>query len=242
MFSNIGDDFQKQTKYHRGQKWTPLNWLQKPEVYKNYPSRDKISLSFTFPNKAIPFTDLLKRRKSVRTYSPRPISRSDLSFLLWASTGVQRKEQGYEFRTVPSAGALYPIETYIVVNNVEALEKGIYHYDIAGHALDELRLGAFGERLAHGALDQMMCLDAPATFIWAAIFERSKWKYKQRAYRYVYLDAGHIAQNLALAATSIGLGSCQIGAIFDDEVNGVIGLDGVKESAIYLGVVGHPYE
>jgi SagB-type dehydrogenase family enzyme len=87
-----------------------------------------------------------------------------------------------------------------------------------------------------------MCRDAPGAFVWTAIFERSKWKYKQRAYRYVYLDAGHIAQNLALAATSIGLGSCQIGAIFDDEVNAIIGVDGINESAIYLSVVGHPMQ
>jgi SagB-type dehydrogenase family enzyme len=84
------------------------------------------------------------------------------------------------------------------------------------------------------------CVEAPAIFVWTAIFERSKWKYKQRAYRYVYLDAGHIAQNLALAAVSIELGSCQIGAIFDEEVNALIGVDGVNESAIYLSLVGHP--
>jgi len=77
-------------------------------------------------------------------------------------------------------------------------------------------------------------------FVWSAIFNRSKWKYKQRAYRYVYLDAGHIVENLALSATSIGLGSCQIGAFFDDEVNRVIEVDGADESAIYLSVVGHP--
>jgi SagB-type dehydrogenase family enzyme len=240
MSSTIGDDFQKQTKYHRGQQWTRLNWLKKPEVYKTYPSRNKIQLPRTFPNKVIPFTDLLRRRKSVRTYSLQPLSMSDLSFLLWASTGVQRKQHDYEFRTAPSAGALYPIETYTVANNVEGLEKGVYHYDIAAHALEELHLGTYGESLAHAALDQEMVLDAPATFVWTAIFERSKWKYKQRGYRYVYLDAGHIAQNLALAATSIVLGSCQIGAMFDEEVNAIIGVDGANESAIYLSVVGHP--
>jgi SagB-type dehydrogenase family enzyme len=93
--------------------------------------------------------------------------------------------------------------------------------------------------MAHAALEQKMCSDAPIVLVWTAIFERSKWKYAQRAYRYVYLEAGHIAQNLAVAATGIGLGSCQIGSFFDDEVNQILGVDGKDESAIYLSVIGH---
>lgn len=240
MSISVGDDFQNQTKYYRGQKWTQLNWMKKPEGYKTYPSKNKIPLSHRFPDKTISFSGLLRKRRSVRKYSVQPLSMSDLSFLLWASTGVQRTQNGHEFRNAPSAGALFPIETYIVANNVEELERGVYHYDVAAHALEELKLGIYGETLAHAALDQEMCLDAPAIFVWTAIFERSKWKYKQRAYRYVYLDAGHIAQNLALAAVSIELGSCQIGAMYDEEVNALIGVDGVNESAIYLSVVGHP--
>jgi SagB-type dehydrogenase family enzyme len=184
--------------------------------------------------------EVLRKRTSVRSFSIKPLSKSALSYLLWTSTGVQRTQNGYEFRTAPSAGALYPIETYVVANNIEGLDKGLYHYSIASHSLEELRLGDFSEKIAQAALDQEMCREAPVTFVWTAIFARSKWKYEQRAYRYVYLDAGHIAQNLALAATSIGLGSCQIGAIFDDEVNEIVGADGVEESAIYLSVVGHP--
>jgi SagB-type dehydrogenase family enzyme len=85
-----------------------------------------------------------------------------------------------------------------------------------------------------------MLLGAAAIFVWTAIFARSKWKYRQRAYRYVYLDAGHIAQNLALSATSLGLGSCQVGAFYDDEVNKIVGVNGAEESAIYLSVIGYP--
>jgi len=164
----------------------------------------------------------------------------DVSFLLWASTGVQRTERGYEFRTAPSAGALYPIETYLIVNNVEGLEKALCHYNIEAHALEELKVGNFTEKIAHAALEQKMCINAPVVLIWTAVFERSKWKYAQRAYRYVYLEAGHIAQNLAFAAIGIGLESCQIGAFFDDEVNQILEVDGADESAIYLSVVGHP--
>jgi SagB-type dehydrogenase family enzyme len=103
-----------------------------------------------------------------------------------------------------------------------------------------VKAGDFAEKIAHAALEQKIFTEAAVTLIWTAVFERSKWKYAQRAYRYVYLDAGHIAQNLALAATSIGLGSCQIGAFFDDEINQILEVDGTEESAIYLSVVGHP--
>lgn len=163
-----------------------------------------------------------------------------LSYLLWASTGIQRREDGYEFRTVPSAGALYPIETYLVVNNVEDLDQGIYHYNVKGHFLEELKQGDFSDDIARAALDQQMCADAAAVFIWTAIFKRSKWKYGQRAYRYIYLDAGHIAENLALATAGLKLGCCHVAALFDDEVNSIVDVDGVEESTIYMSAVGHP--
>lgn len=241
MSAGIGDEFQTSTKHRRERLLGGhLDWANKPETYKKYPSALQIQLSAEFPNKSLPLVDVLKKRKSVRSFSPEPLSIADLSFLLWASTGIQRKDQGYEFRTVPSAGALYPIETYLMVNNVEDLEKALYHYNIQAHALEELKVGSFSEKIAHAALGQEMCVEAPVALIWTAIFARSKWKYAQRAYRYVYLDAGHIAQNLALSATSIGLGSCQIGAFFDDEINQIIGVDGIEESVLYLSVVGHP--
>ena len=84
------------------------------------------------------------------------------------------------------------------------------------------------------------CATAPAVFAWTAIFARSTWKYGQRAYRYIYLDAGHIAENLALTAVSLDLGTCQIGALFDDEVNKLLEVDGVEESIVYMSVVGVP--
>jgi SagB-type dehydrogenase family enzyme len=241
MPEGIGDAFQKSTKHSRERLLGGyLDWANKPDTYKKYPSARMIKLSLKFPSQSLPIIEALKLRRSIRSFSPNPLSLDDLSFLLWASTGVQRKEQGYEFRTVPSAGALYPIETYLIVNNVEDLEEALYHYNIEAHALEELKVGDFAEEIAHAALEQKMCVKAPVVLIWTGVFERSKWKYAQRAYRYVYLDAGHIAQNLALSAISIGLGSCQVGAFFDDEINQILGVDGVNESVLYLSVVGHP--
>jgi SagB-type dehydrogenase family enzyme len=241
MDETVGDDFQTKTKYLRNKSLGGnLDWANKPEIYKDYHSNKTIQLSNKFQDSTISFAQVLKKRKSIRTFSTKPLSKVDLAFLLWTSTGIQRTEHGYEFRTSPSAGALYPIETYIAANNVEDIKKGLYHYNIKKHLLEEIELGNFGNKLAYAALDQQMCADASAVFIWTAIFRRSKWKYSQRAYRYIYLDAGHIAQNLALAATSIACGSCECGAFFDNELNSIIGIDGIIESTICLSVVGYP--
>jgi SagB-type dehydrogenase family enzyme len=241
MGKNVGDDFQTETKYVRTKSLGGnLDWANKPETYKSYPASKMVQLPNQLQEATFNFTEVLRRRKSIRSFSPLPLSMADLSFLLWASTGIQRTEHNYEFRTAPSAGALYPIETYIAANNVEDLEGGLYHYSIKNHLLEEIKLGSFGVNLAHAALAQEMCADASVVFIWTAVFRRSKWKYSQRAYRYIYLDVGHIAQNLGLAAASINCGSCEVGAFFDDELNSIVGIDGIEESTVCLSVIGHP--
>jgi SagB-type dehydrogenase family enzyme len=239
--TSVGDDFQKKTKYTRDKSFgASLNWADKPEIYKFYPSSKTVKLPSQLQKETLSLAEVLQKRKSIRAFSTQSLSKTDLAFLLWASTGIQRIEHGYEFRTAPSAGALYPIETYIAANNVEEIAKGIYHYNIRNHFLEEIKIGNFGDALAHAALNQKMCATASVVFIWTAFFSRSKWKYAQRAYRYIYLDAGHIAQNLALAAASITCGSCHIGAFFDDEINSIVEIDGTEESSIFLSAVGYP--
>ena len=241
MILGIGDEFQNQTKHTRSKLGGHLDWANKPGTYKKYPAAKRIKLTRKFPEQTLRMTEILQKRRSVRSFSSKSLSTVELSFLLWASTGIQRREQGYEFRTAPSAGALYPIETYVVINNVEGLEKGLYHYNIEEHTIEEMKLDDLGRELAHAALEQEMLANAPLVLVWTAIFERSKWKYRQRAYRYVYLDAGIIGENLTLSATGIGLGSCNVGAFFDDEINKILGVDGTAESVVYLSVVGHPF-
>ncbi|HSW36357.1 MAG TPA: SagB/ThcOx family dehydrogenase, partial [Candidatus Limnocylindrales bacterium] len=163
---------------------------------------------------------------------------STLSLLLWAAQGITRATEFYQFRTAPSAGGLYPVETYCVINRVKNLKPGVYHYEAPSHTLTLLKTGNFGQQLAEAALGQTMLRQASVVFVWSAVVERAKWKYDQRAYRYIYLDAGHIAQNTALAAVSCKLGSCQIGAFFDDEVNKIIGIDGDAETTIYMTAIG----
>lgn len=237
---NPGDTFQRQTKYHRGEmSGGALDYSTQPEVYKTYPGSEKIQLpKISSPPKGS-LHEALVKRKSTRRFADSPMTAQSLSYLVWASTGISRTQQGYQFRTAPSAGALYPIETYLSVRNVSDIAPGIYHYAIADHALELLQPGDFSADVTRAALDQQMCSAAAAVFIWTALFQRSKWKYKQRAYRYVYLDAGHIAENLALAATILNLASCHIAAIYDDEANQIVDVDGTEESVIYMTAVGN---
>ena len=237
--SQIGDDFQKETKYLREQmSGKSLDWVSKPKLYKDYPDSQRIQLPDIAPLSDTSLHDAINNRRSVRKFQNKAISKETLSYLLWASTGISEKKRNFEFRTAPSAGALYPIETYLVINNVEDVKSGVYHYSIKNHYLELLKEGDYAVEIAEAALRQKMCIESAVVFIWTAIFMRTKWKYDQRAYRYIYLDAGHIAENLALTATSLDLGSCQIGALYDDEVNEIIDVDGTDESVIYMSVVG----
>ncbi|MHA2062004.1 MAG: SagB/ThcOx family dehydrogenase, partial [Candidatus Sifarchaeia archaeon] len=142
-------------------------------------------------------------------------------------------------RTAPSAGALYPCETYLCVRLVADLEPGIYHFRPHYFDLELLKEGDYSEEFSLAALNQKMVRSAHVTFVWTAVVERSKWKYLQRAYRYIYLDAGHIGQNLYLAAEALQLGCCTIGAIFDEEANKLIDdVDGINETVVYMATVG----
>jgi len=242
---SYGDVFQSRSKYERGRlPGGRLDWARRPETFKAYPGSPRFSLPGPEPETGLarPLGELLSARRSIRLYKKRPLSLSEIGALLWASQGISRLDRGFAFRTAPSAGALHPIETYLSSQNVSGLDPGLYHYDVRGHALELVRAGDVRRALSAAALDQEFLADAGAVFVWTAVFGRSKWKYRQRAYRYVYLDAGHIAQNLALAAVSLGLGSCQIAALYDDEVNALLGVDGTEESVVYMSGVGPPSE
>lgn len=241
MKKDAGDLFQKETKYLRGKlRGGPLIWQARPKTYKKYAEASRLKLDQAQKTDGMPLWEAISRRRSIRNYSKKPLKKENLSQLLWATQGITGEFTGYELRAVPSAGALYPVETYVIVNNVEGIEPGVYHYDVREHELEMLKAGDFREDVASAALDQDMAYSASCVFVWTAIFARSTWKYNQRAYRYIYLDAGHIAQNLALSAVSSGLGTCQIGALYDEEVNSLLDVDGEEESVIYMTVVGHP--
>jgi SagB-type dehydrogenase family enzyme len=237
----VGDEFHSSTKYERGKlPGHTLDWSTKPSVYKKYRDAQKIDLPPPVVQGGPGLWETIRTRRSIRAYTPAPINLEELSQILWATQGITASIGEHRLRTAPSAGALYPIETYLLVNRVEGLEPGLYHFDVETYQLDILKLGDFSKEVTAGALDQKIAERASVVFIWSAIFQRSKWKYLQRAYRYIFLDAAHIAQNLALAAQGLGLGSCQIGALYDDFLNKLLDLNITEESVIYLSSVGKP--
>ena len=239
----IGEKFQQVTKY------TPnnlgghhLDWERMPERYKSYPNPiRRLELPEPHFDEGAGLWDAMRRRRSERSYyAALNLPLHVLSALLWATQGITAGASSYQLRTAPSAGGLYPIETYLLVRAVEGLEPGFYHFRPHIFDLEFIRAGDFGDALAEAALRQEMVADAQAVFIWTAVIERSRWKYRQRAYRYIYLDAGHIAQNLYLAGTALDVGVCGIGAFFDDQVNKLIGVDGTEETILYMASVGCP--
>ena len=238
--NNIGDRYQSETRYHRNDmSGGRLRPEEMPETYKTYPDAETVPLPEPTHSAGKFIWDILSVRRSIRDYSSAPVSLEKLSQLLWAIQGVTARLGRYALRTVPSAGALYPLETYILINRVSDLEAGIYHYDVRGHRLEVVRKGDFGSEVAQAALGQNMAQEAAFVLIWTAVVARSKWKYRERAYRYIYMDAGHIGQNAYLAAEALNLGCCTIGAFFDDEVDSIVGIDGKEEVAVYLCAVGN---
>ncbi len=228
----IGQQFQQATKYTRSFssrsdrpriEGAPLKVIPLPE-----PKMDK----------GPDLWHVLLKRRSMRDYSKKPLSYEELSPLLWATQGLTEGAASPWYRTAPSAGALHPIDTYLIANRVEDLEAGIYFLRVADFALEMKQKGTFGAEMARAALDQSIAAEAAVIFVWIAVIDRSRQKYRQRAYRYIYLDCGHICQNLYLAATAMNLACCGIAAFFDDEVNALVGVDGQEETAIYLATVG----
>jgi SagB-type dehydrogenase family enzyme len=237
----IGDVYHRETKYLReAMPRGGLDWAHQPSPYKEFPDAIK-----HFPIRPIDqkagksLWETIDQRRSIREFSDQSIRFSELSQLIWATQGVTLKAGGFEFRASPSAGALYPIETYLIMNRSEEIPPGLYHYNVKEAELILLKEGHFGPELCQAGLGQEMLEEAACVFVWTAIVERSKWKYRERAYRYIYMDVGHIGQGLYLAATALNLGCCTVGAFFDEEVDRVIGVDGKNEISVYLGAVGH---
>lgn len=216
-----------------------MDWAHQPDWFKTYPDAPRVKL----PDLALDDSglfDALARRRSVRAYGPEPLALGELGALLWAGAGITARQEGFALRTAPSAGGLYPIEHYVVANEVEGLEQGLYHYDVLGRALERLYAGDLRPPVARAALDQRIAAEAQAVFVWTAVLERSRWKYGERFLRYVLLDAGHIAENVALAATALGLGTCQIAAFFDEEAADILGVDPDAEPVVYMSTAGRP--
>ena len=206
--------------------------------FKTYPGAEKVELPRQWQTEEEKLSRLLQQRRSLRRYANRAMPLQELAFMLWASQGITALSGNYSFRTAPSGGALYPVETYLSVHTVVGLEPGLYHFDVENFALDRLSRGDSGRAVARACLNQQFMARAGIIFIWSAVFRRCMSKYGNRGMRYILLDAGHICQNTLLAAEATGSGGCPVAAFFDNEMNELLDINPEEESVIYAASVG----
>ncbi len=178
--------------------------------------------------------EALLRRRSVRDYKNEPLALEEVSQLLWAAQGITNEKGS---RVAPSAGALYPLEVYVVVGNVDSLSNGVYKYNPQGHELAKVAEGDKRMELYNAALNQSAVKDAAMAIVFSAVYERTAEKYGGRGERYVHLETGHAAQNVYLQAVSLGLGTVVIGAFDDNEVKKIMNMQD-EEQPLYIMPVG----
>jgi SagB-type dehydrogenase family enzyme len=190
----------------------------------------------------IPLIDVMKNRRSHRQFSDEQLTIEELSFLLWATQGVQRVNQNKvnTLRTVPSAGARHPFETYLVINRVKGLDPGLYRYLPLNHKIYLLRplASEFLQRLTEAAAGQTFISRGAVVFIWTVVPYRAEWRYLIWAHKASVLDAGHVCQNLYLACEAIGSGTCAVAAYDQKKMDTLLGVDGKEEFTIYIAPVG----
>lgn len=187
------------------------------------------------------FGSLLKNRASCRNFKNKALDLAQIASILWATGGKKFDAITAATRTIPSAGATYPLELYLVVgnNSVDKLESGIYHYLIEEHALELVKEGDNRAELSEACLGQDFIKDAPVSLLIAAEFGRTTNRYSSRGERYVHIEVGHACQNTYLAVTSLGLGTVEVGAFHDNQVKKVLGLD-KDRVALILMPIGYP--
>jgi len=218
--------------------------LPPPPIEKPFsPDSKRIDLIPKNKWKTIGKTDLataIQNRRSHRHFLPVPLALEELSFLLWATQGVRKKiDAATAYRTVPSAGCRHALETYLCVMNVTGLESAVYRYLPLEHQLlfvcSEKDLS---EKVVEATLGQPFTGNAPVTFVWTAVPYRMEWRYDLAAHKVIALDAGHVCQNLYLAASAINAGTCAVAAYDQENMDKLLRVDGKDEFAIYLAPVG----
>lgn len=249
------DTFRKKQKiawsYHKNtSRWT-YNTLE-PEGHhfqsapKEYPLRPFFELPEPVPIET-GLSELMERRFSCRCFRKTPVELVSLSTLLHGAYGITGRSVfgQLEFleRAVPSAGGLYPLEFYLLVRNVSGLPPGVYHYAVIGHGLEQLREVLIPRPLSNYLfMGQHYLTDAGLILVITAEVQRNFAKYADRGYRYVLFEAGHCAQNLNLAGCALGLGTCNIGGFFDEELADLLMIDTELEIPLYGIAVGVPEE
>ena len=219
--------------------------LRKPQppLVKPAMADNKIELTRDFSGLELKndLVELIRDRRSSRVYTGETVTKAQLSFLLWATQGVKtiRGKSYATIRTVPCGGARHEFETYLLVRQVEGLEPGAYHYLPLEHALEFLHPVSNIEDAITNSLDEQKWAEkANVVFYWTMVPYRAEWRYGIYAHRVAMIDVGHIGQNLYLACTGAGLGTCAIGAFSHEVCNELFGLDGEEEYVVYTAPVG----
>ena len=213
-----------------------LGWLLLNKENKTMPKNESAVIKLPQPkyDSQTSVEEALLERRSIRDYSDEPLTLAEVSQLLWAAQGITNQRG---FRTTPSAGALYPLELYLVVGQVEGLVEGVYKYQPDGHQLEKISQGDKRADLAEAALGQSAIKEAAAMIVFSAVYQRTTGKYGERGIRYVYIEVGHAAQNVYLEAVSLDLGTVVIGAFEEGEIKKIIEMAD-EEEPIYLMPVG----
>jgi SagB-type dehydrogenase family enzyme len=241
--ASVGQEFLERTKYRYLGRSDQEKGMPQPPL--ELPADPDLPV-FDLPDPAslvIPQIDLrlaIEFRHSVRSYAKEPLSLDELSFLLWCTQGV-KSVHGTQatFRTVPSAGARHAFETYLLVNDVDGLDPGLYRYLALTHRLCRVKTDpTLHIDIAHACLDQPFVMRCGVVFLWTAVPYRMTWRYGERGYRDLHLDAGHVCQNLYLAAETVGCGVCAVAAFDDDAMAKILDIDGTNQFLIYLATVG----
>ncbi|MCB5225187.1 MAG: SagB/ThcOx family dehydrogenase [Candidatus Cloacimonadaceae bacterium] len=240
----IGPDFVRLTRYIYGGASAQMQGKPCPPVI-NPPSGELIPLPKVdeLSEPTLSLKQAILQRRSLREYSAKPFTLQELSFMLWASCQVNELRQGKNIeitrRQVPSAGSRHPFECHLLINRVEGIPTGLYYYHPIQHGLILRESGPdIAAHVLEACRDQEMVVRSAFTLILSARPYRTAWRYQQRSYRYLYVDAGHVGQNVHLAAEALNAGSCMVGAFTDELLDACLGLDGIEEFAIYVMPVG----
>jgi SagB-type dehydrogenase family enzyme len=231
--------------------WRVLDTDQKkgmppPPVQKPYPDKaalvDLVAPEVLTVGK-MPLIEAIKHRKSRRKYTGGLLTLEELSFLLWATQGIRRGEGANggnvgRLRTVPSAGARHPFETYLLVSGVEGVDPGLYRYLFLEHKLCLLSADTALKVQVDDACYGQFVMESSVVFICTVIPIRTEWRYSIISHKVIAQDSGHVCQNLYLACESIGAGTCAIGAYIQKKIDPILGVDGKDEFTIYVATVG----
>jgi SagB-type dehydrogenase family enzyme len=218
-------------------KEIPKAWIK--INFKTYPRLKKIILDKIDMSKT-PLGKILFRRRSVRQFSGADISKQELEYLLYASSGIVELKDSFDEskRPYPSAGARYPLEIYPIILKAKGINKGLYHYNVKENYLEVLLEKDLTDWVVKNTGDQSWIKESSVVLVITAVLDRTRIKYDERGYRYALIEAGHLGQNISLLATELGLGSCALGGYIDLEVDKLLDIILQKENTLYLIAVG----